>query len=252
MSKRIAALLCALMMVFGLAGCEEGSPINQMLGLDSSNSESSSASTGSSAEEHSSAAEDSSSSTAPLPKATQEEKVYYNGATGLKLTVPEGYYISELDEGAMTETPEESDDMDSLPFQELSQGYYSITLFNIANKGRSNHDDHAGMEGYLDYYIEYTMEDYLSDLEYNILYETEDYSYELVKKEEIDFHGKPTWYLEVETTYQEDSEPYLTQMFLVTELDTDTFLYFYADYWNDSEASKEAAEGMLFDCLDFE
>lgn len=239
MKKRLAIILMAVALLFVFTACDEDSPVGQLFGGEGNT-------------ENTAAAGGNTDDAGGVFKAkTKEEEVYYNGISGLKLTVAPGYYIEELDAVNMTSTPEESNDADELEWGEMTYGLY-MDLFYIANKSTDLHDDHAVLSAYIEYMPDYTQEEYLEDTLSWLIAPSNGYESELTNEDVVTIDGKTAYYYEVTTQHEsEGSVPYIEENYIIPLEEEGMYLTIYTNYWSDSSASKADAEKMFSTFISF-
>ncbi|MDL2233076.1 hypothetical protein LJC63_05790 [Ruminococcaceae bacterium OttesenSCG-928-L11] len=186
---------------------------------------------------------------------TSEDLVYYNGYTGLKITVPKGYYITYLNDVNLTRTEGESSSYLTLDWYDYGTGEMEMSLAGVQSQSSDSsmnhseidmfvveHEDYSDTADFFEYYTEWMLRDG-TDGFHSTMDET---GTEVIK-------GR-TFHKLIATVTHADNNSDFTEEYYVTAVGGEaenTYLIVYLNYWNNSKVSESSARFMLENCFDF-
>ena len=180
--------------------------------------------------------------------ARSEAATYYNGYYGVEIYVPKGWWIRE--DAIANLALDRADTMDRSQFsaEEYESGNAFVPLIRMSNEKNTAHDDNVVFEAYVEEYHGFSSVEEFADVSAQVLSEPSDgYTYEVIERDRVSLQGLEFEMFTQEVT-QDNSMPYRCEYY-IREIQDDTYLTIYVDYWPDSERSRKDSHTALQECF---
>ena len=180
--------------------------------------------------------------------ARSEAATYYNGYYGVEIYVPKGWWIRE--DAIVNLALDRADTMDRSQFsaEEYESGNAFIPLIRMSNEKDTAHDDNVVFEAYVEEYRGFSSVEEFVDVSAQVLSEPSDgYTYEVIERDRVSLQGLE-FEMFIQEVTQDNSMPYRCEYY-IREIQDDTYLTIYVDYWPDSERSRTDSHTALQECF---
>ena len=118
----------------------------------------------------------------------------------------------------------------------------------MSNEKNTSHDDNAVFEAYVEEYAGFSSVEEFADVSAQALSESSNgYDYQVIDRDRVSLQGIEFEMFTQEVS-QDNSMPYRCEYY-IREIQEDTYLTIYVDYWPDSEKSVEDARWALQECF---
>ncbi|MBC8544705.1 hypothetical protein [Bianquea renquensis] len=180
--------------------------------------------------------------------ARSEAATYYNGYYGVEIYVPQGWWVRQ--DAIVNLAEDRADTMERSQFvaEEYESGNAYIPLIRMSNEKNTAHDDNTVFQAYVEEYTGFSSVEEFADASAQVLSQSSDgYEYEVIERDRVFLQGLEFEMFTQEVT-QDESVPYRCEYY-IREIQEDTYLTIYVDYWPDSEKSVEDARRALQECF---
>lgn len=188
---------------------------------------------------------------------TTSETTYYNGYTGVSVTIPAGYYVSYLSEINLTSSREESSNLNLLERFDYEDGGCSIDLASFASARDSGEDEHCEMDLFIDEYVGYfsTVEEYVAYLAESAIYSEGGFERTFVSGGSAQVNGVHFQTLSYEVYHPDNGTSIIIEDYYVAQVggrEDGLYLVAYVNYWADNRRSIDTARYMVENCFALE
>lgn len=167
-----------------------------------------------------------------------KETIYYNGAAGLTVTVPEGWYQNNINEKNLTATPEQSMDLDEMDSFDLKDDGFSYFLLNISSQESDKNEENVQVTLQLDKYEDKSFDEYTDYIENLYNAGTDGYTYALQEREKVKINDEKYVKLSYTVTHEKNSNPYFEEHYL-KDLG-DLYLDMCISYYDNTKSENDA------------
>ena len=180
--------------------------------------------------------------------ARSEAVTYYNGNYGVEIYVPQGWWVRQDAIVNLAENRADTMDRSQFAAEEYESGNAYIPLIRMSNEKNTSHDDNAVFEAYVEEYAGFSSVEEFADVSAQALSESSNgYDYQVIDRDRVSLQGIEFEMFTQEVS-QDNSMPYRCEYY-IREIQEDTYLTIYVDYWPDSEKSVEDARWALQECF---
>lgn len=180
--------------------------------------------------------------------ARSEAVTYYNGYYGVEIHVPQGWWVRQDAIANLAEKRADTMDRSQFATEEYESGNVYIPLIRMSNEKNTAHDDNTVFQAYVEEYTGFSSVEEFADVSAQVLSEPSDgYDYEVIERGQVFLQGLEFEMFMQEVT-QDGSVPYRCEYY-ICEIQDDTYLTIYVDYWPDSEKSVDDARRALQECF---
>lgn len=180
--------------------------------------------------------------------ARSEAVTYYNGYYGVEIYVPQGWWVRQDAIVNLAENGRTQWTRSQFAAEEYESGNAYIPLIRMSNEKNTSHDDNAVFEAYVEEYAGFSSVEEFADVSAQALSESSNgYDYQVIDRDRVSLQGIEFEMFTQEVS-QDNSMPYRCEYY-IREIQEDTYLTIYVDYWPDSEKSVEDARWALQECF---
>lgn len=173
-----------------------------------------------------------------------EPQIYYNGAYGIKVTVPADWLVAGISEINMTLSPDESSDPNALEVIPYEDSGSAIQFIELWSKPESVDKEHASLMVYIETYSGESEDSFLSAFEDAYSGEFSGYFSTFTAREEAVINGREYTRLLFVTQLPEGEEEYFEDYY-ISQIETGKYLVICTTYWADNEVSEVSAYSAL-------
>jgi hypothetical protein len=170
--------------------------------------------------------------------------VYYNGAYGIQVTVPDGWFAETVNAANMTATPEESGDESKLELIPYEDSGSEVQLIELWNREKSEDKEHASLMMYVELYDGVDEETYLDAFKESYAGDFDGYYSTFELRDEATIGGKAFTLLKFNTKLPDSDDTYYEEYY-IRQIEEGKFLIVMTTYWADNQVSQDAAASIL-------
>lgn len=177
----------------------------------------------------------------PSPSAPE---IYYNGAYGVRITIPEGWTAVNIDTINMTATPEASNAATDLNVSNYDDSGRGISMIELWNRDDTYDREHASLMLFVEIYDGIDEQSYLSAFRSAYAGEFDGYKAAFDSIAETEIGGKKYTHFKYSITPPESEDKYYEEYY-VRKIEESVFFIAYTTHWDGNQASQEAASSVL-------